>query len=93
MPALIVMGLLLVFAGNTESHELVGLMIVFVSLLSIAGLALCAAVGSACIPRGDFISVLPTDSEPASAEPRASTDPPRQSGRQARGTPQLVRWV
>lgn len=90
MPALIVMGLLLVFAGNCESHEQLGLMIVFVSVVSFLGLAVCAAAGSASVPAGDHITaVLPVDSAPACAELLAPTDPPRFSGRQARGTPEF----
>ncbi|WP_297358926.1 hypothetical protein [Thauera sp.] len=93
VPALIAMGLLLVFAGNTEFHELLGLMIVFVSVLSFLGLAVCAAVGSGCVPGYDLISVFSAGFEAASAEPRAPTDPPRTAGRAGRGTPTLVRRV
>ena len=90
MPALIAVGLLLVFAGNTEFHELLGLMIVFVSVLSLLSLAACAAAGNACVPGGDHITAaLPVDSAPACAELLAPTDPPRFSGRQARGTPEF----
>lgn len=90
VPLLTALGFVVIAFAASEVHQLIGVTIVLVSMLSLGGLALCAAVGNACIPARGFIRVvLNTDSEPACAALRTPTDPPRPAGRQARGTPQF----